>query len=1160
MKKILRYMLFTALLCAMHISGFPDDDFAVRERRVMESFRAGDYFGLYENIEALLLGHPFRAESFLYYYDIARMAEVLGSERAAATLGRLLERVESAGGEEGREIIRLNLLIELEKVLTSRDAKRAGEISRKLAPLRRWALMGPFGMYGPGDLYHAFLPELVTSLKSPDLKTRNIRIDAPDGTLRCGKYLFPASGVAYAAASFRIRGAVKVRVYSSTHYALFINGKQVLVNGDGDVTRRCRVVRVWGTDEVTVMLKLYRKRSWDARVIVTDDDGRPLEVESELDRFYLSEFRHSEELDHPFAAIMAMEDPAEKSLSLAGYFDELESAESIAFYKQASGLRKDAESRYFLASALLGYSDDDVSSARYLEGWRVMNETAKLDADFVPALHRVFRKIYDSRDYLKALTYGKEIYAKSKRYFPFRRDYTRLMRLLGYRKEFEEEITRLRSDFPEAVFALQEEAVYYRKYNQEKALSLYSEILKKGYDKKALSSMVSLQRRRGALREALGAIEKHDARGALAKDRMALLVDLGEYDRAKELIYKKLVEREDPYYYLQLGYLDHRRGEDPLMHWKRYLELKPSYFTLSEYAGYLEKGVLVPPAAPHAAAAEEAVESWKKGTAGNGAPSSVLFSGRAFELYRDGGSRVFCEDVISLADLKGIEKWGEYKIPYRGSFTPVRIRVYQPGGAFTDAYTTQTVDGVRYINLPSLKEKSLVRLSYYVENPVNEPALSRFFSIPLTTAGDYNEPLSRFSFTVLAPPEMKVNVLALPGVPLEEKVRGGLRSWSFDFTGMPAVARESFSGNRLRVLPFYSFSTMTGLKDLAAWYQGQLKGAFDADGEFCRRRFTGGGAKLVESVYDFVAREIDHRGRYLFYPSKASDVLYRKRGTVEEKVILAKSILARLGILSFMALARSMDFPDTGSFVSPDIFTDILLYVPLSRDAGLWLDFSGTEYGCGTVSGALDGTEAMVLVTDGYEMKHVAGTDSGAVKGRYRVEFTTEGNALVNGEVEFSGTHGDFRKRFRNPAEREKEAQSFFSGLIPSVDMEDYYPGEPRRPLEAFPRVDQGRMHRPGDARQKRAHVQDFPGCQRSLRVYQVRGEETSPGDQGTGERGGQLRVPAAPGVRETPRAFRSRRRRQVRFGGHQGAERRGAALRHGVEKDPCQERDHHAP
>jgi len=1038
MKKFTRYILWTAIFCAMHVSGFPVDDFGERERRIMDNFRRGDYFGLYREIEGLLLNHPLRTESFLYYYDIARMADILGHDRAASTLEKVLVRVEGAGESEGKETARLNLLMEMEKVLGGRDAERAGTVTRKLAPLRRWVLMGPWSRYGPGDLYHAFLPELATSLKSPDLKARRIQLDTADGTLRCEKYLHPASGVAYAAASFRTRGAVRIRVYSGTWYALFINGRRVLTNGAGEVARRCRVVRVWGTDEVTVTLKLYRKRSWDARVIVTDDGGRPLEIAAELDRLYFSGFRYTEELDHPFASVMAMEDPEKKAISLASFFDELDSDESIAFYKKAADARKDAANSYLLAAALLGYSDDDASSSRYLEGWRIMGEAAKLDGDFVPALHRVFRRIYDSKDYLKALTYGKEIYAKSARYFPFRRDYARLMRLLGYRKEFEAESAKLRSDFPDAVFALQEEATYYRKHNRDRALALYAELLQKVYDKKTLSSLVSLLRARSAHRDALAAIERYDRRGDFDKDRMALLVELGEYEKARELIFKKLVEREDPYYYLQLGYLDQRRGDDPLMHWKRYLELKPSYFTLAEYARYLEKGVMEPPVTLHTGAAAEAVEAWRKSGAPGDAQSTVLFRGRAFELFRDGGSRVHCEDVIALEGQKGIEKWGEFRIPYRGSFTPVRVRVYTPDGGFTDSYTVQNVDGAKYINLPSLKEKSLAWLSYSVENPVNEPALSQFFSIPMTAAADFNEPVSRFSFAVLSPPELPVRLLAPAETAVRESAAGGVTVRSFDIAGVPSIARESYLGHRLGVLPFYAFSTMTGPGDLAAWYRGQLRGCFDADGEFCRARFTGSGRELVAKVYDFVAREIDHRGNYLYYPAKASDILYRKRGTSEEKVILAKAILDRLGVLSFIALARGFDFPEPGDFVSPDIFTDILLYVPLSSERGIWLDFSGTEFGCGTVSGDLDGTDAMVVLSDGYEMKRVEGGGDGAVKSRYVVRFTPEGSALIDAAVEFSGSRGALRKKFRDPEEREKSAQSFFSAVIPSVDMEDF--------------------------------------------------------------------------------------------------------------------------
>jgi len=676
-------MLCTLLFCAMHISGFPGEDFSARERRVMESFRHGDYFSLYENIEALLLDHPFRPESFLYYYDIARMADVLGRGRAAATLEKLLSRLDKTPGVEKENLIRLNLLMEMEKVLPPRDFQGAARVAGKLAPLRKWVILGPYKKYGPGDLYHPFPPEGAVSLKGPGLAGRNVIVDAPDGILKCGRYLHPATGIAYAATSFRISGEVKIRIYSGTDYALFINGRHVLTNGGGETSRRCRVVRILGTDEVTLMLKIRKARSWDVRVIVTDGTDRVIEPDLELDRIYLSGFRHVEEPDHPFAAFMAMEDPGRKALALGAFFDELESDESIALYRKAAESRKDAVSSYFLASALLGYSGDDASSARFLEGWRIMGEAGALDPDLVPALHRRFRKIYDSRDYLKALEYGRGIYGKSKNYFPFRRDYARLMRLLGYRKEFEEEIAKLRADFPSSIFALQEEAAYWKKHEPLKAAAIHVKLLEKTYDRKSLKSLVNLYRRRSLSREALGAIAKYGRPGDLSRDRVSLLVDLGEYDAAKDLAFEKLVEREDPYYYLQLGYIDRIRGDDPLMHWKRYLSLKPSYFTLDEFTSFLEKGT---PAVPlgdiNGPGALEAVEKWKKDGASTGASSGVLYRGRVYELLRDGGSRVHCEEVITLGDQKGIEKWGEYRVPYRGTFTPVRVRVHRPDGGY----------------------------------------------------------------------------------------------------------------------------------------------------------------------------------------------------------------------------------------------------------------------------------------------------------------------------------------------------------------------------------------------------------------------------------------------------------------------------------------------
>ncbi len=996
MTKIIPLTLIIIALLAPPV--FAGGGFAEHEKNVMRSFRAGDYHGIFRDAAKLLEAHPLEPESFMYYGDFARLTDVIGPEKTAPVIRGLLERLEREGPAEGRGIARITLLMELEKILKGRDRPAEVEIGKSLSPIRRWTILGPYSLYGPGDLYQPFPPELMVSLKASKLPSRNILLDSPDGTLRCERYLYPAQGIAYAVTSFGIRQAVKIRVYSRTRYSLFINGKQVLKNNEDDVMRRCRVLRVWGADDLTLMVKLYKKESWDVRIVVTDVNDHILAVREEPPRMSFSEFRHSEELDHPFGHYMAIENPVRKNFALANFFDELDSEESIKFYRKAWEHGKDPVLLFFYASALGAYGGSDAASARNLEGDRLMAEAARLDPELAPAMHRVFRKIYDTRDYLKALRYGSDRYGKLSRYFPFRRDFARLMRILGYRREFLVEIKKLREDFPESTFALQEEAAYYKSEDPDRALALYGELLKKKYDKKILTRMLSIYGKRSERKEALTALDRYDPDRRLDRKRITLLADSGDFEKAKDLAFKKLTLREDPWYYFALGDIDQRMGMDPLMNWKRYLELEPSSHGVSDYVWYLEKGdTRALPGDLHRTAAASAVDEWKKLSPEGRGFSGVLFSGRAFTLNTDGGSRVFCHDVVALGDLRSVEKWGEYRIPYRGTFTPMRVRVYHPGGGFTDTYSTQAVDGVTYINMPSLKEGSLFHVSYRIDNPVTEPSLSRFFSIPFTRIGDFSEPLRRFSFTLVAPKNMKVDVLTHEGARLKEEESENSRLYSFEVTDMPALSAERFMGDSFNILPFYAFSTMKGPDDLAAWYRGRLKGLSDADAEFCRDRFTGRGRALIESVYDFTAREIDLAGSYLYYPPKASDVLYRKRGTVEGRVILARSILERLGIISSIALARRMDFPETGSFVSPDVFTDILLYVPLSPESGVWMDFSGMDYGCGTVRDDLEGVEALVLVGDGIEMKRVESIAENAERGKFAIDMAADGSARPGG-------------------------------------------------------------------------------------------------------------------------------------------------------------------
>lgn len=1037
MKKYLHYFLCTVCICFLNIAGFPDEGFLSHERRVGESFRRGDYFGMYNSIEALLFAYPERPEAFLYVYDIARLGEAVGRDRALDTLKKMETVYNTKKPTRGSEARNLLLLLEMEKVLAPMSFTKREEIIKKIIPVRKWVLLGQYWKYGPGDLYAPFLPERVETLSEIRNVARKIQLGG-DGTLRLARYLYPAAGVAYAAFSFRSTRDVKVRLYSDERYVLFINGKKVLVNDENSVRRRLRIVRLWGCDEFTVMVKILKKSSWALRAIVTDASDVPIEVPVELDCLYRADFRYAEEMEYPFAELMEIPDEGVRVASLASFFDELESDESLKFYKKAAEVNNTLLSKYLYAAALIGYGGVHADSARNLEGWRRMKEVYDADGAMVPALHKRFLAIYDSKDNLAAVNFAKEIYTVSKYYFPFRRDYVRLLRFLNYRKEFENEIENIKKDFPMAVAIIKEEAAYYRAWNPQKAAELYNEVLGKEYSKKRLSNLVQYFKKRNETKKALNLLERHAREDDLWYDRASLLIALDRFDEAKKMLFIKLLEREEPDCYRLLGYMDAKKGDDPLMQWKRELEIHPSDFSLDEYVKYLEKGSISVPRHHHMGdEVSDMIEAWKSGSY-EGLSSCVLYRGRSYELLSDGGSRAYCEELLYLKDKKAIEHWGEFKVVHAGEFKPVTVRVYHKEGGYTEAFTVQDVDGDKYINLPSLKEYSLAHISYVIDNPIKDPAYANLFALPPSEICGFDEPVKKFHFSISAPKHMKCNVRVPKSVEVNESASSKTFVLSFVLNDTPAIVHERFSGSKLNVLPFYAFSTMAGENDFVGWYRGLLVGVFDIDEKMCREKFHGRGSALIENVYEYVARNIELEKRNLFFPQKASDVFYARRSGVEGKVILAKSILERFGVLSFIAFARRNDLPPLGDFISPHAVTDILLCVPLSPEQVLWLDFSSMEYACGDVNSLLEGAEAFVLVGDSFERKIISGKQHGKIKSWVRVDVSERGETLVEGKVELFGPRGDFRRKLELPREEEKTVRTYFGYLFSSFDMDDY--------------------------------------------------------------------------------------------------------------------------
>lgn len=1042
------------MLMSGNLSPSPSDrdGFAWLEKEVYRHFASGDYPSLYDTIERIVTKHSHLPESFLYYGDIARLVEVRGYGRAKMALENGIKNLEARPEFPGKNTLHLALLQEIEGLLYTHERAHAGAFTKKLAPLREWVILGPYSRYGPADLDHIFLPEITTSLELPGLRKKIIRLDSEDGFFRGKSHIYPEKGVLYAVTTLKAARPLRISIQGEGSYKVYLNGKMALKNRKTGISRKFRQLRVWGSDRITLMIKLLHEPSWDFRVLITDEEDRVHNASADLSRMYYTDAEFLEEMPYPFSHFLenAGNDPAEGNFRLGNYFDEMESREAVRFYRKSLEKKEDPLVRFFLGSALIEYSGGRKDSADYLEGWEILRRLSEKNPHIIPLRYRLFRKLVDERNFYQACLFGRSLKEPAARYLPFRKDYMRLMKALNYEKEFLDECRLLERDFPHGISVPLTLAEYYSGRNIYKSLELCQQILGREYNRKALQLLVHLGSNCERYDDVLRWLKQWDFNQELIKETVQCLIDKGETDRAKNLIFQQIVRCPDPYYYFLLGRISYSRRADPSLYWLKMLDLYPSYYAGEEFLAYKKTGKLTNPFSGLRGGADSRLLQGSLREPDKYS-STILHRGIVFRLNSDGTSRVFVEDIIYLKDQKALEKWGDYRIAFSGNFTPVRIRTYHQDGSYADSYSLQKTDNTLYINLSSLRKKSLVHIAYIVDNPVTEPRKSEMFSLPFTLIQDYDEYVEHFSFRLITPASLKPSVCFNHAVKAVTETRGGETLYCAEMGPLYPVIYESHMGNQLNYLPFVSFSTMKDMRDIFTWYRGLGEGrdvwGDKAPADLFRSEDLVG---LIREIYDYVARETDLKGNLLYYPDGASNTFYKKGGTTEDKVFLAKSLLAKKGVTSFLALTSREDMPDTGSFVSPDIFTDVLLYVPLEKDRGVWLDFSSQYYGCGQVSEALVGREAYVLLSDGHEIKMITGSLTGGVSGKYEIQLDENGNARCRVFLQFIGSKGEIRQYFRDKKNNELMINRYFGGFIPSltvdafevVNMDDY-----RRPF-----------------------------------------------------------------------------------------------------------------
>lgn len=1051
--KFILTAVLTLLVLAFQENGLPasvlNPEIKRYEADIFKCFAGGDYFAMYDGIERLLLDFPDKPETYLYIFDIARLSEACGFGRARNTLVSFIKKLETVNSQ-WKNLYILSAKLELERLLYPYDKKASEEISQRLFPLREWVISGPYLKYGDGDMNNAFLPEMFGTFDGAGISKKNITINKPDGIFDTDRYFY-GNGIFYAVSTIYPKAQVKIRVYSSSSYKLFINGKEAIKNLQGDVFRNMRVLHAYAREGITIMMKVAGNNKSTFRIIVTDREDRILNIKSSTDKLLSADCEFLEILDYPYSDFVEGLSAGREEMffRIGNFFDELDSEEAVRFYKKSR--LTDPVNAFFYAQSMINNSRNEKDSSGYMEGWSIMNGLSRKYPELVPAQEKRFEKLLEDRNYHDALMLGKKLVKTAPAYFPARHAYSNLLMSMGYEAEFLDDSAAFMKKFPESIYPMEIQALYYSERNIQRSIEIYNSILNRCYSRKALQSLVSIYRQQGKHEEALQLLDRHNGIDDYKEQYIDLLIESGNYEKAKHVVFRALRDPIDPVAYKNLGFINYLLGADPAMDWKKHLAQNPSSFGILDFLDYLVKGRIENPFMKYDENKQEDFIFSRIAPPADGFSSQVLYRGRMYVLNEDGGSRAYCEDLLYIKDQKGLDKWGEYKIPLGGEFVPLRARVYQMDGSFSDSYRIEKINNQTYINLSSLKEKCIVHISYYLNNPFQLNGKPRFFSVPFTSIQDFNEPLRYFSLKIIAPCDMKVNILFSPGVePFIEK-KDDRNIYSVTLKDLGAIYREENSGSIINYLPFFAVSTMQDHKDFAQWYNGLLQGVFKLEpGD--DKRFTGKTqGEIIEKVFNYVAGEIELGSDLIYYPGRAKDTDYRKRGTVEDKVILAKSILDSLSIRSYISFASSTLLPVVKDFVSPAIYDHILLYVPLNINTGVWMDFSKQFSKYGTVDEKINNTDALVLVSDGYEFKKITGRYIDGISRDWNIRLDKTNKALCEIAVRMYGKNNDLRSYFKNAMYQEELVNVYFGQSLQSLEIEDYKIlnlAEPGAPLQ----------------------------------------------------------------------------------------------------------------
>lgn len=560
------------------------------------------------------------------------------------------------------------------------------------------------------------------------------------------------------------------------------------------------------------------------------------------------------------------------------------------------------------------------------------------------ALTRRMSEFIQAGDYISAHKIGVSVTEKFPSYFHAYREFVPLLDLMGRDDEFYHNIGKFTARFHDSEIHLAWLADFYMTRDKDKFIEIMQSVNIKYMHAKTIESYIYLLCGEKKYTEALTLCSSIRGNPSFKFLKAEIIKASGDSNLLRKSLIEGAAEHDEADFYYQLGLAEMHLGLDPVMYWRKGFALDDDSGMMRDLSDIYENSILGANDFYSGVYTDFHPEfSW------NGKKRKI-----SIHVFESGRAVLEGEDILPSGSKFRKKKYsqgetefssGEIKttVPYADGVKILYVLTAKDGlpspSTFSSALDGKNRLTVKY-KCSGDEEFSVIR--YSGEYSADEKGVITILKELILKAPGEN--VSQLQYEVI------YNGKSAPHVRYKGKA---LSAGKYSDGVIKYEVNDKFDEDdkEQAVTDILKFSSD---RKFAEWYSKVIKYA-EKNADEIKVTFSENDntESILKKVHFYVMTSVSGRGDINFGPAEMNSVLARGEGTVEERTLLAKAILEKNGVKSFVSFRKNRG----------GLIDKMMLYVPEKRGSGYWLDF----YGDSILEKMESGYEALVLTGEGFE-------------------------------------------------------------------------------------------------------------------------------------------------------------------------------------------------